>query len=187
MSRQQLDERRCSSWIAEGALAPDDDARFERLALELFRYQLEHNPAYRAALRRVLGIEPDGVRRWQEIPAVPTGAFKEARLACFPPEREVRAFRSSGSTVERPGELHLDTLRLYEASRCSRRSARGSVLTRARTRHRGSASASPCSPRRGADAPHSSLSYMFEIAVRDLGTPDSRFYLPTPTAGTPTG
>jgi hypothetical protein len=65
---------------------------------------------------RAFGYAPDRVRSWREIPAVPTGAFKQARLAAFPPSAEVALFRTSGSTTSSPGELHLDTLALYEAS-----------------------------------------------------------------------
>jgi hypothetical protein len=56
------------------------------------------------------------VRRWQDIPAVPTGAFKELALTSFPRERAVHVFRTSGTTVSERGALLLDTLDVYEAS-----------------------------------------------------------------------
>jgi hypothetical protein len=154
--------------IAEGALAEPVDARFDRLALELFRYQVEHDAPYRR-LCAAFGVSPARVSHWSRIPPVPTGAFKQTRLATFPPAREVCTFRTSGSTTERRGELHLDTLELYDASLAATFGAfvcfdveriRFFVLAPAR-----------------ADAPDSSLAYMFDAAVRRWGAPGSRFYL----------
>jgi hypothetical protein len=166
VSRNSLD-RAVLEWIAEGALGPPDDVRFERLALELFGYQYEENAPYRRYCN-AYGVEPGSVATWDAIPAVPTGAFKEARLATFPQERTVRTFRTSGSTTDRRGELHLDTLELYEASLlatfscyvCPDGPIRFTVLAPS-----------------GTDAPDSSLSCMFDVAVARLGTDASRFYV----------
>jgi hypothetical protein len=167
VSRAALD-RAVLDLIAEGATSPSDEERFERLALELFAYQHRHNPAYRRFCD-ALGVDAKAVRSWRDIPAVPTGAFKEARLATFPPEREVRTFRTSGSTARGRGELHLDTLAIYEASLLATFSAyvcpdveriRFAVLAPS-----------------AAEAPDSSLSYMLEVVVRELGTRESRFYV----------
>jgi acyl-CoA synthetase (AMP-forming)/AMP-acid ligase II len=167
VSRRALDAR-VLELIAEGPLGPVDDARFGALALELFRHQLEQNAPYRR-LCEAFGIARGQVSHWREIPPVPTGAFKEARLACFPAAEEVRTFRTSGSTGERRGELHLDTLELYEASLAATFGAfvcfdveriRFLVLAPSLTA-----------------APDSSLSYMFDAAVRRWGTQQSRCYL----------
>ena len=166
MSRQALDEK-VLELIAEGVDASPDDTRFDALALELFAYQYEHGTSYRR-LCDAFARPPASVRSWREIPPVPTGAFKEARLATFPESATVRVFRTSGSTTEARGELHLDTLALYEASLlatfdafiCAGDRPRFCVLA---------ASA--------ADAPDSSLSYMFDCAVGELGAPSSRFFL----------
>ncbi len=166
MSRAELDEQ-VLALIGEGATARPDDARFEELALRLFAHQHAHNPAYRRlcdALRR----GPADVATWREIPAVPTGAFKEARLAAFPERDTVRVFRTSGSTTAHRGELHLDTLALYDASLLETFSAFVCPDTE-RIRFVVLAPSAR-------DAPDSSLSYMFERAVERLGTPDSRFY-----------
>lgn len=91
------------------------DARFDGLAREIFAFQFERcTPYQRFCLAR--GATPDSVRDWTQIPAVPTGAFKEVALRCFPPEREQKVFRTSGTSSAGRGELHLDTLELYEAS-----------------------------------------------------------------------
>ena len=166
MSRRALDAK-VRALIDEGALAAPDEARFEALALELFAYQYEHNLPYRR-MCDAFGARPGEVSRWPEIPAVPTGAFKEARLATFPPEREVRAFHSSGTTAQRPGVLHLDTLELYEAALLQ---SFGAYVCPDVGKIRFLVLAPSAS-----DAPHSSLSYMFDATVRRFGSPGSRFY-----------
>ena len=163
--RRSLDER-ALGLIGEGPYAKPDDARFSALALDLFAYQYQHNSPYRR-LCDALGRPPERVSDWTEIPPVPTGAFKEARLACFAAERDVRVFRTSGSTTRDRGALHLDTLALYEASLlasfdaylCQGERLRFAVLA---------------PPAR--EAPDSSLSYMFDCALREFGAPGSRFW-----------
>ena len=167
MSRHKLD-RRILSWIQEGVDAKPDEARFEALALELFSYQYEHNPPYRR-MCQAFGMSSSVATRWQEIPAVPTGAFKEARLATFSEAEEIGCFRTSGSTTEQRGEHHLDTLELYEASvRATLRPFLCPDLERIRL-----AVLAPSA----AEVPDSSLSAMFEVMLREMGTPSSRFYV----------
>ena len=71
-----------------------DDAPFEELARAVFAFQYEANPPYRAFCDR-RGRTPDSVARWQEIPALPTTAFKSVDLACAPADK---VFRTSGTT-----------------------------------------------------------------------------------------
>ena len=165
MTRAEI-ERAVLAWIDEGVPAPADDARFETLALALFRLQYEHGAAYRR-ICAAFGVEPARVRSWQQIPAVPTGAFKEGRLAIFAPDATIRTFRTSGSTTAARGALHLDTLALYDASLLATfRAFLCSDVERIRLLVLAPSAA---------EAPDSSLSYMFERALRALGTPDSHF------------
>ncbi len=98
------------------ALEAGDEARFDALALELFAYQYEHNPAYRRFCRS-RRAEPGRLRSWTEIPAVTLRAFKELTLACEPPEQAAAVFMTSGSTdPSRRGRNHHPHLRLYDAS-----------------------------------------------------------------------
>ena len=87
---------------------------FEAWALRAFAHQYARNAAYRAFCDR-RGATPATVARWDDVPAVPTAAFRHADLACGPPEA---VFRSSGTTAgaaSRSRHLvpHLD---LYRAS-----------------------------------------------------------------------
>ncbi len=94
-----------------------DDHEFDALALELFRLQFLHNPAYQT-LSRARSVTPESVMRWQQIPAVPTSAFKELELTSLPPDERTTVFHSSGTTgQECSRHFHnAESLALYEAS-----------------------------------------------------------------------
>jgi hypothetical protein len=87
VSRAQRDparadlEARILAWMREPEWK-EDESRFERLALDLFALQFERCAPYRrfcAGRSRT----PETVAHWFEIPAVPTGAFKEVALRCL--------------------------------------------------------------------------------------------------------
>jgi hypothetical protein len=170
VSRAELD-RAILEWMRE-PLWGEDEERFDALTLALFAHQFERCLPYRRFCER-RAATPASVRGWREIPPVPTGAFKELFLSCFPAERTVHTFRTSGTSTAKRGELHLDTLELYEASLLpgfcrfllsdlspERPSATILVLA-----------ASP------AEARDSSLSHMFGVAIRELGAEGSRFFV----------
>lgn len=170
------------AWMREPVWR-EDEPRFERLALALFRHQVETCPAYgRFCAGR--GATPAQVQRWTEIPAVPTGAFKELALRGFPAERTVKTFRTSGTTgtsgitsggqgSEARGELHLDTLALYEASLVA--SFERGVLPELVGRE-GRARLLVLAPS-AEEAPDSSLSHMFEVMRSRRGDAASGFFL----------
>jgi hypothetical protein len=92
------------------------DAEFLALARDLFAYQIAHNEPY-AAFARARGFGAARLpRSVEEIPAVPAAAFKEARLAAFPPSETAVWFETSGTTRGRGGRHELPTKRLYEAA-----------------------------------------------------------------------
>jgi hypothetical protein len=167
-ARSELD-RRILAWMGEPDAA-EDDARFEELALELFAHQFARCEPF-ARFCRARGTTPDNVDSWREIPAVPSGAFKEMELRSFPRQREHHVFRTSGTSTRQRGELHLDTLALYEASllptferhllpdlgEASQR-MRIAILT-----------PSPL------EVPDSSLSHMFGVVLRERGDEESGF------------
>lgn len=167
-ARASLDAR-ILAWMQEPDPQPDE-RRFEQLALELFAFQFEHCEPYR---RFCSGRErtPSKLTSWNEIPAVPSGAFKELALRSFDAGRTCKTFRTSGTSAQRRGELHLDTLRLYEASLLwsfRRFVLPDLVAPGARMRMRVLAP----SPE---EAPESSLSHMFGRALEEFGAPGSGF------------
>ena len=170
MSRAELD-RSILEWMQE-PLWGEDEERFDALALALFAHQFERCSPYRRFCER-RAATPASVRGWREIPPVPTGAFKELSLRCFPAERSVHTFRTSGTSTATRGELHLDTLELYEASLLpsfyrfllpdlSPERLSATILVLAAS---------------SAEARDSSLSHMFGVAIRELGAEGSRFFV----------
>ena len=167
LGRADLEER-IVEWMREPEWK-EDEPRFERLALDLFAFQFSRCLPYQ---RFCVGRSrtPDSVRHWREIPAVPTGAFKEVALRCFPEEATIRTFRTSGTSHEGRGKLHLDSLDLYEASLLSafERGVLPDLAEGERTRLRVLAP----SPE---EAPDSSLSYMFGCVLHTRGDAASGF------------
>ncbi len=95
-------------------IAVPEGRDFNALALTVFAHQFERNKPYqRFCVAR--GANPDRVTRWQDIPAVPTVAFKELDLSCGPPQK---IFRTSGTTrgQDKRGRHLVPDLRLYHAS-----------------------------------------------------------------------
>lgn len=124
------------------------DKVFNELALELFELQREHNAAYRVMCERTRKVQS-----WQEIPAVPTRAFKELELTSIPPGERTKEFRSSGTTRHKPSRhFHsAESLRLYEtlaAGPLKRHFFEEHMIPITLTPHRD-------------EAPHSSLAHMF--------------------------
>lgn len=90
---------------------------FDETALEVFAYQFERNLPYRR-YAEALGKSPTTVGTWQDIPAVPTDAFKFPAhpLRCFTAESTRATFRTSGTTKDIRGEHAFEDLILYETS-----------------------------------------------------------------------
>lgn len=170
--RHALDER-ILAWMREEDRTgrwESDDERFNTLSLACFQFQFA-NCEYYANYCRKLGATPKSVQHWKEIPAVPTEAFKTLRLTSFPPERAIHVFRTSGSTAAKRGELHLDTLELYEAS----------LLPTLRRHLFPDIDPKKCNAfflaADTCEAPDSSLSHMFATAAAKLGFAKARFFL----------
>lgn len=116
-ARARLDAK-LLEWMREPASPecwPQDEARFDGLALELFAFQFERIAAYRSFCEG-RGRTPRTVTTWREIPAVPTAVLKELSLRSFDAGRIAHVFRTSGTSAAVRGALELDTLELYEAS-----------------------------------------------------------------------
>jgi acyl-CoA synthetase (AMP-forming)/AMP-acid ligase II len=158
-----------SSPLSPSSAGSHDDARFERLARELFRFQFEHCGAYRRFCS-ARGATPDSIASWREIPAVPTGAFKEVTLRSFPAELHSKTFRTSGTSTAARGELQLDTVALYEASLVP--TIRHFLFPDLAVDERMTLRILAAPP---GEQPDSSLSHMFGCALDRIGTPASRF------------
>ncbi len=162
-------ESQILAWMTEPVWRRDE-RRFEALALGLFRLQYSACEPYRRYCDS-LGRDPGAVACANDVPAVPTGAFKEFDLRCFPAEKTILTFRTSGTSTERRGALHLDTLRLYETSLLA--SLRHCFLTDLCGRRPAMRFLAP-SPQA---APDSSLTHMFASLAAAEGSTESGFDL----------
>lgn len=142
---------------------------FNALALGVFSHQFRLNfPYQRFCLAR--GQTPDTVTRWQDIPAVPTVAFKELDLTCGPPQK---IFLTSGTTrgQDKRGRHLIPDLKLYHASALTHFST--CVLPDRRRLRMLALIPTP------ETLPTSSLTQMAEWVISDLGGEDSAYFIDT--------
>jgi Acyl-protein synthetase, LuxE len=132
---------------------PWSDVEFNRFALELFQLQFDYNQPYRRFCEN-RSLSPGKVRRWSDIPAVPTAAFKEWELSCLPGNERTTVFFSSGTTEHRPSRHHHTgrSLQVYETS----------LLQWFKANVRSSFSTALSLTPAQLEAPNSSLVHMFE-------------------------
>ena len=139
---------------------PEAD-EFGPVALELFHYQWDRNRAYRE-LVLAGGVNRDFVLTWQDIPAVSTTVFKRLVLTCGHPTLQ---FRTSGTSrgPERRGVHHLVDADLYRESLLLsfRRFVTATPMTLAIL------APTP------AWAPDSSLGFMMQVILEEIGDSDS--------------
>jgi hypothetical protein len=99
------------AWHQRGAVL--DDAAFDDIALRLFAYQLRYNEPYARYCGRLGITSPRG---WEQIPAVPAAAFKEAAVTTFDPNTAALTFETSGTTTGVGGLHYMETAALYDAA-----------------------------------------------------------------------
>jgi hypothetical protein len=87
---------------------------FDEAARALFDFQFARCEPYRL-LCESLGVRPKKLKSAADIPFVPTEAFRQYRLACFPSGPGQIEFHTSGTTSDSPGRHFLPTTELYDA------------------------------------------------------------------------
>lgn len=87
-------------------------ADFDRMTLEVFRFQVEACAPYREYLE-LLGVDPAAVECPKQIPFLPIELFKSHRVYCGsnPPQQ---IFTSSSTTGQTPSRHYVADLRIYE-------------------------------------------------------------------------
>lgn len=99
---------RIARFMADSLTGPIGPGSFEELALDLHRWQAGHDPVVESLL-------DDGpVRRWQEIPAVPVGLFKDLPVGTVRQGEPCAVFRTSGTTGGGRGEHRMRSTALYD-------------------------------------------------------------------------
>jgi len=164
------------------------EEEFGNLALELFASQFETNAPYRAFCN-ARRVRPRFIKRWEDIPALPTASFKELELSCLGPEDRPVAFYSSGTSQQQPSRHfhNAKSLDVYEASLLAWFRAHFLPETLPALQYcrlqnpEGGAVPRNCAWRflfltpPPTEAPHSSLVHMFGAIRRVFGSADSAF------------
>lgn len=100
-------DRDVLEFVGKG-MGNNDEARFIELARREFELQYHTVDAYREFCDRK-GVSPDTVSRWEQIPAVPSLAFKKFIVASFPVAVAEHAYFTSGTTdPTRKGKIYRD-------------------------------------------------------------------------------
>jgi hypothetical protein len=89
-------------------------SEFERLALDIFRFQANYNPVYSQYIRH-LNIFPENIELLTEIPFLPIQFFKQNLIQTgYQPDAEI-IFQSSGTTGQVNSRHALFDTELYES------------------------------------------------------------------------
>lgn len=91
------------------------EARFEPLALDLFRHQFQHNPVYRAYCQ-ALELQPQKIQTPAAIPFLPISAFKTHNVTTAAGSIPGFYFESSGTTGMQSSRHLVANIKLYEES-----------------------------------------------------------------------
>lgn len=78
---------------------PEHQGEFERLALDIARFQQEYSPGF-ARMVAIFGGRLDSL---SDLPIVPSDAFRLTRVAAHPAELDQAMFRTSGTTLAMTG------------------------------------------------------------------------------------
>ncbi len=100
--------------LREEIFAVTGEDSFERLALEIFRFQADHSPLYRRWIS-LLGIDPGVVRSLLAIPFMPVTFFRDHRVMTGTGEAE-RLFLSSGTTGMQRSRHYVKEIAIYDES-----------------------------------------------------------------------
>lgn len=88
--------------------------RFEELAMDIFQFQVKHNPVY-ARFLSYLKKDTDAIRHIEDIPFLPISLFKTQRVLCTGVEAS-HIFESSGTTGNTTSRHYVASIDLYKRS-----------------------------------------------------------------------
>jgi hypothetical protein len=112
LARRAALEVRIRALITSSTKGDSDEVARDALLFDLARYQAEVCEPYgRFYTQRTRGRTPSGIF---EVPALPTDAFRFARISSQPEQRDVRVFESSGTTSDARSKHAFSDLSLYD-------------------------------------------------------------------------
>ncbi len=100
--------------LTEEIFSVADNQSFEKIALEIFRFQAHECPVYRQYIN-LLGIDPQGVENILQIPFLPISFFRDHLILSAGGEAE-KIFFSSGTTGMVQSRHAVKSLALYDES-----------------------------------------------------------------------
>lgn len=154
------------AWMRQ-LLGPMDEAKWSELAGKLLAWQYARVPAYKL-LCVGHGINPEMFASWKEIPATPQQLFKREKLFAHGSANAGAVYETSGTTTGQPGRQYLLSTDIYRA--VSTEGARQvGLFTEIDSLH--FLAPTP------AEAPHSSLSAMFEFWAKAHGNGRTKFWM----------
>lgn len=86
---------------------------FEAFALQVYRYQYEHNELYRR-YHEALRIKPEAFSGLEQIPFLPISFFKTHKVSCIAGKEPELVFDSSGTTGMVPSKHYVADRVLYD-------------------------------------------------------------------------
>ena len=157
--------------LRRGVDEPFPEQAFSDLAVRIFRFQCRSNRAYGGFVAR-RGVNPEQVTRWEEVPLLPTRAFKSTALVSGDLKDVAQVFRTSGTTrgPKGRGEHHVVDLALYRESLLP--NFKANLLP-----EEGQKTRVLCLLPSPDAVPDSSLSFMMGEVVRVLGGEGSGFFV----------
>ncbi|MGS2725421.1 LuxE/PaaK family acyltransferase [Psychroserpens sp. BH13MA-6] len=100
--------------LPQDIFAITSESEFKKTALDIFKFQFEHNPVYRSFCD-LLYKHPSDIKEWQEIPFMPIQFFKSHQVVSS--KAPVQAcFSSSGTTGSVTSKHQVVDISIYEAS-----------------------------------------------------------------------
>ncbi|MAE69835.1 MAG: hypothetical protein CME06_05135 [Gemmatimonadetes bacterium] len=149
-------------------MAPWPEERFDSLAVRIARWHYDEIPPFRA-LCEARSVDPDSMRKWRDIPAVPTEAFR--RFELFAGDDPPREFRTSGTSGSKPGRALFSDQGLELMAEAIRVNARAMLLPDERATRILILAPPPEA------APHMIMAHGMEQLRREHGLAGSRFLI----------
>lgn len=144
------------------------DDEFNRMAIQLYRYQYTNNPVYQRFCMQK-GRTPRTVKTWRDIPAVPINAFKELTLSCVDAQDVEKIFMTSGTTKGIRGKHYHPKMDVWDYSMISnfkKRFMKGTEKVKMGVLF-------PTEE----EMPNSSLARYLSLAKKEFGSSDSQYLL----------
>lgn len=109
---------RIADWMRDSPREDPLDRHFDRLAMDIFDFQVRQNVAYANFCRDAGGGKFPHMPTWREILPVPTDAFRfpATPMTCAPSGAAALCFETSGTTSETRGRHYLYDANLYRQS-----------------------------------------------------------------------